>query len=158
MIWRYLLVSLILSHGICTSGWANQPDINDAVELIQSGRTEEALPILYPLAEEGHVGAMIALGYYFLLEKEDEVTGLSWFRKAAESGDVEGQSHLGLVLTDVVGRPENIAEGVEWLEKAGRQGDRIAAIKLAEIYYSGKGNVEKNYDLYTYWNEQAKNY
>jgi TPR repeat protein len=155
---KHSISILIIGLGLNFDVSAKELDINDAIELIQSDRTEEALPILYPLADDGHVGAMIALGYYFLFEKKNEAAGLDWFRNAAQSGDPEGQSTFGLVLTDVIGRYETIAEGVEWLEKAGNQGDRISAIKLAEIYYSGKGNVGKNIDLYNYWNERAQNY
>jgi TPR repeat protein len=136
---------------------ATDPKLEEALDLIQSGQSDKALPMLYPLAAEGYVEAKIALGYYFL-ENGDESESLKWLNEAALSGISLSQTHLGLVLTDVIGRDEDISLGVEWLKKAGEQGDRIAAIKLAQIYRTGKGNVSKDIELYEYWNSKAQIY
>ncbi len=157
MISRYLALHFLVLLCLASSISASGPDINDALALIKSDQSEQALPILLPLADKGNAEAMIALGYYFLLEKEDEPKGLSWFRRGALSGDAEAQLHLGLVLTEILSGNENFLEGVDWLKKAGAQGNKSAAEQLASIYYLGKkGSIKKDNALSDYWSNRAK--
>ena len=65
-----------------------------------------------PLADSGNNQAKIALGYYFLVEKENRSEGLKWFRGAANSGDDEAQLHLGMVLVHILGKADDVCEGV----------------------------------------------
>lgn len=149
-----LCLALLLTFTPITT--AAESDIDKALALIRGENPEQSLPILHPLAAEGNVEAMIALGYYYLLEKEDQPRGLSWFRKGALSGNAEAQLHIGLVLTEILKGNDNFSEGVDWLKKSGHQGNKMAAQQLASIYYTGRGGIRKNPTLYKWWSERAK--
>ena len=60
-----------------------------------------------------------------------------WTKLSAE-GDAHSQQVLGAVLIRSDDH-KKILEGVEWLEKAGKQGKAYALVNLAQIYYAGHG-------------------
>ncbi len=151
-------ITLILSVLISTATMAETQNerLEQALKLVKSDRSEEALPILKPLANEGNPGAQIALGYYYLLEKKNEKESLKWFHSAAETGDALAQASIGLVLTDIISTPEHDFEGVEWLIKAAKQGNKVAAIQLSNFYSKGVKGLPKNQEKSQYWLKQSQ--
>jgi len=58
---------------------------------------------------------------------------VTWYRKAALSGDPEGQLYLGVMLVNGQGAEKNIAEGRKWIEKSAQQGDKKAVEMLKQL-------------------------
>ncbi len=129
-----------------------QTELDKALSLVQANRSEEALPALLNLASKGNTKAKLALGYYYLLEKNK--ADLKWFKEAAKDGDPEAQLHYGLVLTEILD-PRQCKEGHYWLEVSANQGNKQAAMQLSSNYHAGGCNTEKNPELSEYWLNKA---
>jgi len=154
---KFIFIGFVILLNFASAIGATDSDIDKALALIKSGNFVQALPILVPLADEGDVEAMIALGYYYLFEKENQSKSLGWFRKAVLTGNPQAQLHLGLVLAEILGGNDNFSEGVEWLKKSAFQGNKTAATKLAAYYYTGRSTINKDMILSEWWRNRAKN-
>jgi TPR repeat protein len=71
----------------------------------------------------------------------DYAEAASWYLKAAEQGQVNAQSNLGLMYAEGRGVPRNYVEAVRWYTKAAEQGDAGAQGNLAIMYQLGRGVV-----------------
>jgi len=67
----------------------------------------------------------------------------SWFRKAAEQGNVDAQFSLGVAYEDGQGVQTNLTEAIKWLTKSAENGNLQAAGRLAMYYFFGSGE-DKN--------------
>ncbi|MGN0864600.1 MAG: tetratricopeptide repeat protein [Akkermansia sp.] len=92
-------------------------------------------------AAQGHTASHVFLGqlcYDGRGTPRDEAAALSHWRRAAEAGLAEAQYRLGRVLAQ---HPDQRREGIEWLTKAAREGQRggvpQAATALGNLYYRG---------------------
>ena len=94
---------------------------------------QQALRWLLPLTQEGNVEAMkaIASGYTeFGGFGDDESQYLYWYRMAAEAGDAEAQSTVGLQYRC----QNNYREAGKWYQMAAKQKDAQGLLGLAECY------------------------
>jgi len=67
------------------------------------------------------------------------------YRKAAEQGDSDAQSHLGMSYFTGKGVPKkDEAEAVRWFRKAAKQGNPDAQTNLGMSYFTGKGLPKKD--------------
>ena len=149
--WKSIfLISVFLVTGTMASD--QQAELDKALLLVRADRSEEALPTLLKLASKGNTKAKIALGYYYLLEKNQ--ADLKWFKEAANEGDPEAQLHYGLVLTEIL-EPRQCKEGRYWLEASAEKGNKQAAMQLSSAYHTGGCNTEKNPALSKYWLNKA---
>jgi hypothetical protein len=64
--------------------------------------------------------------------KGDEAQAAQWFRKAAEQGDPQAQTALGLSYAEGHGMPVDKAEAVKWWRKAAKQGNKDAQNVLSQ--------------------------
>ena len=53
---------------------------------------------------------------------QDNTEAVSWYRKAAEQGNVHAQSNLGNMYANGKGVPQDYAEAARWYRKATEQG------------------------------------
>jgi clan AA aspartic protease (TIGR02281 family) len=81
--------------------------------------------------------------------KQDWATGVTWFRKAAEGGDVQAQSYLGFLYFS-----QQPTEARKWLRKAAEQGDVQAQYNLGQLYEEGWGG-QKDYAAALKWYRKA---
>ena len=99
-------------------------------------------------ADAGYDGAQILLArrYYSGLGVEKDIKkGFALMKKAAESGNADAQRRLGLMHLDGVlyGNETmktlgaNVAEALEWFEKAGNQGDAEAQYQMGFLLGMG---------------------
>lgn len=85
----------------------------------------------------------IGVTYYY---DENYVKAASFFRKAADKGNMIGQLNLGICYMDGTGVEMNPTEAVQWYKASGKQGCTRAQVQLGTCYYHGIG-VPKNLDL-----------
>ena len=64
---------------------------------------------------------------------------LTWYRKAAEQGNVMGQVNLGQMYANGQGVPQSDSEAVAWYRKAAEQGHAAAQRGLGWMYANGRG-------------------
>src|SRR6185369_10686489 len=72
----------------------------------------------------------------------DVAEGVTWIRKAADQGDVEGQVSLGLMYEEAKGVVKDEAEALKWYRKAadqGHAGARNRVIALQKKFEAEKG-------------------
>ena len=70
---------------------------------------------------------------------------MAWFRQAAEKGDADAQSTLGMLYLTGEGLDPDDDLGLSWLVKAARQGHTIAQEELKAI--REEGSVQMNLDV-----------
>ncbi|WP_428605483.1 tetratricopeptide repeat protein [Sedimenticola sp.] len=73
---------------------------------------------------------------------------------ASGQGEAHAQHSLGEMLLSGRGVEPNIAEGIEWIERAASQGHASACADLGRFYDTGK-YLEKDPDRARYWWQQA---
>ena len=63
----------------------------------------------------------------------------------AQTGDVDAQARVGLLLQEGQGTPADPEEAARWYRLAAEQGSKAATFGLAMLYHSGNG-VEQNFE------------
>lgn len=106
-------------------------------------------------AEAGHVRAQADLGdkyMYGVGVPQNKEQAKTWYRRAAEQGDLVAQKRLAAALSK-----DDEEQSVHWYRRAAEQGDPEAMLGLGRSYEEGKG-VERNYGLAAYWYMLATTY
>lgn len=136
-----------------------------------SGEFEDTLK----KAEQGDAIAQFSLGCIY--EKAQGVTqdckqAIYWYKKAAERGHVDAQTHLGKMYNNNIlkgfsfknsstekncysRQNPDVKKAMYWYKKAAEQGGASAQNELAEIYYRGIGEAAKDYKKAAYWYKKA---
>ena len=70
---------------------------------------------------------------------QDIAEAVKWYRRAAEEGDANAQTKLGLMYDKGDGVPQDFAEAVKWYRRAAEQGNAEAQYNLARMYRNGQG-------------------
>ena len=76
---------------------------------------------------------------------------------AAEQGDAEAQTNLGVMYANGYGVSEDDKQAVKWYRLAAGQGVADAQNNLGVMYYNGKGVPEDKVIAYMWWNLAAAN-
>lgn len=107
-------------------------------------------------AEAGHAGAMVELGNYLMDQKAPESysEAYNWLLAAAEKGEVDSYSKLGMLLLHGAGVKKDTTRGIEYLEKGAEQGDQVCMNLIGRYYIEGK-TIPQNIDRGLYWLEKA---
>ncbi|MFZ6727480.1 tetratricopeptide repeat protein [Undibacterium sp. MH2W] len=77
------------------------------------------------------------------------------FRAAAEQGDANAQTSLGLMYLKGEGVEENEKTALELFEKAAAQGDVRGEVNLARMYAKGKAGLVPDYKMAVSWFDKA---
>ena len=122
--------------------------------LDETGRIEECIAWLRPIAEAGDADAMLLLAAELLKsEREDRYSErLSWLRRAAESGNNRAMWELAELFGNrrTASRvPELAEEAIRWLRQLAGGGNAGAMRRLAELL-DDVGQTDKA----TYWRQQ----
>jgi Sel1 repeat-containing protein len=75
---------------------------------------------------------------------QDDLQAAKWFRKAADQGNAQAQSNLGLMYANGRATPKNLPEAAKWFRKAADQSDAEAQTFLGSLYVRGEG-VSQDY-------------
>lgn len=133
-------------------------DYNLAVMHLRRERPDanprEALRLMQRAADAGFVTAMVGLGE--LHERgqaplaRDLAQSVSWFRRAAEAGSLEGQ--LAVATAHYLGRGAALdkTQAARWYRLAAQQGDGGAMYLFASMCESGDG-IERDLPEARYW-------
>jgi TPR repeat protein len=79
-----------------------------------------------------------------------------WFRKAAEQGDADAQTDLGLMYDNGEGVAQDYVEARKWYLKAAEQNDPLAQNNLASMYHSGDGGPQDNVEALKWYRKAAE--
>lgn len=79
---------------------------------------------------------------------------VSWYKKAAEQGQVDAQYCLGFCYFYGDGVTQDDSQAVYWYEKAAEQGHTDAQFELGEMYENGDG-VTQDDEQAVYWYKKA---
>jgi uncharacterized protein len=75
-------------------------------------------------------------------EAGDYKTAFSFYKKAAEQGELAAQFNVGLYYDVGKGAAQDYAEAVRWYKLAAAQGYSSAQYNLGAIYANGKGVLQ----------------
>jgi TPR repeat protein len=85
---------------------------------------------------------------------EDYKQAATWYRKAAEQGNLSGELQLAALFRDGRGVARDMTQATAWYRKAADQGDPGAQATLGLLYSMGQGVPLNNVEAY-YWLDLA---
>lgn len=85
---------------------------------------------------------------------KDLASAANWYRKAADKGNTDAQTNLGLMYAEGRGVELNNLEAARWYRKAAEAGNARAQYALALMYHLGQG-VSQDYADAIHWYESA---
>ncbi len=144
--------------GLTAPVWAG---FDEAEAAYRRGDYATAISWLRPLAEQGHAGAQILLGFTYHEGQgvpQDYAEAAKWFRKVAERGYGEAQFNLGLMYYNGHGVPQDYARAVGWWRKAAEQGVAEAQYNLGNVYYNGQGAPQDYVQAHMWYNLAASRF
>ncbi len=119
----------------------------DAALAYGQQKYEDALVLWDGLAKEGHTPSMTALGLIHDRGEGvpiDTKKAMTWFRKAADLGDVNGMYHLGRLLVLGRGGAQHFDTAATWLRRAAEKSQHEAQYLLGFLYENGKGVLQND--------------
>ncbi len=127
-------------------------DLEDARDLMEAGRFEEAREALWPAARSGNaeaeelIGVMYALG---LGVEQDYVRAFDWYLRSAMKGHPGAQSGVGWYYEVGLGMPApDLVRAFLWYQLSTIGGDPDAAISVEEVIKKmTPEQIEKAHDL-----------
>jgi hypothetical protein len=117
---------------------ASGQSVKAGIDAWQRADYSGAVAIWKPLAEHGDADAEFNLGQAYRLGRGvplDLGSAEMWFQRAANSGHVDAQTTLGLLLFQNGDR----ASGLKWLRRAAEQGEPRAMLVYGTALYNGDG-------------------
>ena len=127
-------------------------DLEDARDLMEAGRFEEAREALWPAARSGNaeaeelIGVMYALG---LGVEQDYTRAFDWYLRSAMKGHPGAQSGVGWYYEVGLGMPApDLVRAFLWYQLSTIGGDPDAAISVEEVIKKmTPEQIEKAHDL-----------
>jgi hypothetical protein len=159
-----LLLGGTLAYNAISNYFTNIPYTSEIVgktsdsvseeDATKTSKTENANNY-HAAAEKGDADAQYNLGYdyYYGIPKDDKLA-VYWFQKAAEQGNANAQTMLGICYEVGSGIKLDYKQAVFWYRKAAEQGTAIAQYNLGRCYDNGYG-VTKDYTQAVSWLEKA---
>lgn len=134
---KHRFVNVLASAALAAAAPAlAQPTVKSGIEAWQRGDYAAAVSIWQPLAKKGDADAEFNLGQAYRLGRGVPVDlgqAQTWLEKAADSGHVDAQTTLGLLLFD----SGNRAGAMRWLKKAAEQGEPRAMLVYGTALFNG---------------------
>lgn len=130
--------------------------LEEAEELYNAGKVDEARPVFQKLADEGDPKALYALAFLYYYGKgvpEDKSKGLYLWKKAAAKKQADAAMTVGFLYSFSKNKKEQ-KEGFNYTKQAAEAGLPIAMGNLANCYYYGKG-TRKDKRLAKEWYQKA---
>ncbi len=126
-----------LSVALCLTALPALADIEDARDLMEEGRFDEAYDALWPAARSGNaeaeelIGVMYALG---LGVEQDYVRAFDWYLRASLKGHPGAQSGIGWYYETGLGLPApDLVRAFLWYQLSTIGGDPDAAMSVEEV-------------------------
>jgi hypothetical protein len=128
--------------------------VKAGIEAWQHADYATAVAIWRPLAESGDADAAFNLGQAYRLGRGVTLNlsaAQSWFLRAAQTGHVDAQTTLGLLLF----QNGDQAQGLKWLKAAAAQGEPRALLVYGTALYNGDGVTQDRVLGYAYVSRAA---
>jgi uncharacterized protein len=122
----------------------------------QQAEVKEDTDTLLIAANRGDPAAQWKVGSNYFFQVKNYAESAKWWRKAANQGNVEAQTYLGILYDQGEGIAQDVTESVKWWRKAALQGNSHAQILLGASYQEGRG-VAKDYAEAVKWYRAAAN-
>ena len=145
--WLQVAADVGIIGGLALVAVSNE-SIDSGIRAFCDRQFVSAFEILRPYAEQGNADAQVILA--ILLDdgaegvEKNTRESISWYRKAAEQGDGEAQTNLGLILAQGLGVKADLDEAVHWFSKASEAGFSEGQYNLAYAYTLGAGGLVKD--------------
>lgn len=159
-----MIVALLVLGGIAFSpvvraDRTQDRAVKEGISAFESGAFAIALKKLQPLAKANNSEAAYWLGRMYedgLGVKKDAGTAVSWYRKSAEDGLVEGKLKLGEIYLRGTEELQNFEKAHKWLEEAANDGSARAQRELGTLYANGWGANSDPVWAYVWYEFAAK--
>src|SRR3954469_17946438 len=128
--------------------------VKAGIEAWQRADYTAAVAIWRPLAEKGDADAQFNLGQAYRLGRGVTINlgaAKTWFERAANSGHLDAQTTLGLLLF----QNGDQAEGLKWLKQAAEQGEPRALLVYGTALYNGDAVTQDRVLGYAYVSRAA---
>jgi len=148
---RYLVAAALIAFAAAP---LSAQSVKAGIDAWQRADYAGAIAIWRPLAEKGDADAQFNLGQAYRLGKGVPLNlgaAQSWFERAANSGHLDAQTTLGLLLFQNGNQPE----GIKWLRKAAEQGEPRALLVYGTALYNGDGVTQDRMLGYAYVSRAA---
>ena len=127
----------------------------DGIRAYKMGHQEEAIQLLSPLAEMGHVKAQLYMGMMHmsgkLKTKADYAKQFYWFNKAAQQENPIAMFMIGGAYSLGRGVKKDLIEAVRWYRKAANQCLGKAQFNMGNLYREGEGVIKDNILAQMWW-------
>jgi len=148
---RYLVAAALIAFA---GAPLSAQSVKAGIDAWQRADYAGAIAVWRPLAEKGDADAQFNLGQAYRLGKGVPLNlsaAQTWFERAANSGHLDAQTTLGLLLFQNGNQPE----GIKWLRKAAEQGDPRALLVYGTALYNGDGVTQDRLLGYAYVSRAA---
>lgn len=146
---RRLLSILLVPLSVAASAAPSSDPLADALRTLETGRHQQGVQMLTPLANGGNALAQYRLGMLYYHGQgigEDEKMAIYWWKKAAAQGNVESMFQLGsaFLFGSQTAKfvPDPDREAAMWYFQAASAGHAEAQYHLGLLFLAGKGVVE----------------
>jgi len=119
-----------------------EEQLDQAASFSKSGKYDEVLSIVKPLAEQGNAKAQSIMGDLHRLGKglpRDDKKAVHWYRQSAEQDSAATQRVLGDMYFQGEGVPKDYVLAALWYKKSAEQGNALAQWLLGGLYEKGEG-------------------
>src|SRR6476646_10144911 len=148
---RYLVAAALVA---LVAAPLSAQSVKAGIEAWQHADYATAVAIWRPLAESGDADAAFNLGQAYRLGRGVTLNlsaAQSWFQRAAQTGHVDAQTTLGLLLF----QNGDQAQGLKWLKAAAVQGEPRALLVYGTALYNGDGVTQDRLLGYAYVSRAA---
>ena len=134
---------LFLALAIGVGSWEMaQASYEAGMHAFVTGKFDEALKHLEPMAAQQHTPSQTALGLMYLDGLgvgKDPARAAAFFTQAASAGNVAAATYLGLLYQRGVGVPQRHDQAHRWFLQAAEGGYPEAELRLGMLYEQGLG-------------------
>ena len=148
---RYLVAAALIAFAAAP---LSGQSVKSGIDAWQRADYSGAVAIWRPLAEKGDADAQFNLGQAYRLGKGVPINlsaAQTWFERAANSGHLDAETTLGLLLF----QNGNQSEGIKWLRRAAEQGEPRALLVYGTALYNGDGVTQDRMLGYAYVSRAA---
>lgn len=141
------LVALALA--LAVGAPASAQSVKAGIDAWQKADYASAVAIWRPLAERGDADAQFNLGQAYRLGRGVTINlgaAKTWFERAAESGHLDAETTLGLLLF----QNGDQAAGLKWLKQAAQHGEPRALLVYGTALYNGDAVTQDRLLGYAY--------
>jgi TPR repeat protein len=131
--------------------------ITEARNAVGNKRSDEAVALLRPAADEGDTQAALFLGNLYLYGtgiESDPAAARRYLEIAAQSGHPDALYNLGAIYDKAIGVVRDVPAAMQWFARAADQRDPQAQLNLAIFHLRGDG-VPKDAKLAEQWLRRA---